>query len=248
MQNGCYTYFMKTKLMLTPLVAALSVGAGAFVALTTASNAEVVNTIADLANNKKTVAYIYSRPMVEAMYKLAVEQDRKFGLQLDCKSEYKVEPFSISVLSPIDFPDDKQHPIKGIWNFRYQLQRCGESKFYNTLFIANSGGDTPPTPRAYYPGKSNAGPILIKDAMLSAVPSGLIQSGLKDCKDMDVFDMRVTEASHDVVDGGKTLKGVWGEAWTFRMCGQMVDVPITFIPDATGGGTSFVVTTTRKAQ
>lgn len=214
---------------------------GALLVLSTASHAEIVNTNADLLNNKKTAAYIYSRPMVDTMYRLAVEQDKKFGLQQNCKSEYRVEPFSIGILSPIDFPEDKPHPTKGIWNFRYQLQRCGESKFYNTLFFANSGGEAAPTPRAYYPGKSDASPLLIKDALLSAIPSGLIQSGLKDCKEFDVFDMHVTETAHNVVDGGKTFKGVWDEAWTFRMCGQMVDVAITFIPDATGGGTSFVV-------
>ena len=218
-----------------------AIGAGALLILSTASRAEMVNTNADLLNNKKTTDYIYSRPMIDTVYNLAVEQDKKFGLQQNCKSEYKVEPFSIAILSPIDFPEDKQHPRKGVWNFRYQLQRCGESKFYNTLFFANSGGETAPTSRAYYPGKSNADPVLIKDAMLGAVPIGLTQSGLKDCKELDVFDMHVTETAHNVVDGGKTFKGVWSETWTFRMCGQMVDVAITFIPDATGNGTSFKI-------
>ena len=222
-----------------------SIAVGASVLITLASYAEVVNTNADLPNNMRTSAYIYSRPMVDIMYRLAVEQDRKFGLQQNCKSQYRVEPFSIAVLSPIDFPGDKQHPIKGIWNFRYELQRCEESKFYNAMFFADGGGETAPTPRSYYPGKSSASPILIKDAMLLALPNGLIQSGLKDCQEFDVFDMRVTETPHDVVEGSKTLKGVWSEAWTFRMCGQMVDVAITFIPDATGDGTSFVIAPTR---
>ena len=56
---------------------------GALLVLTAASYAETVNTIADLPNNKKTVAYIYARPMQESLYRLAVEQDRKFGLQQD---------------------------------------------------------------------------------------------------------------------------------------------------------------------
>ncbi len=220
---------------------ARAIAVGVFLVLTAASYAETVNTIADLPNNKKTVAYIYAPPAQESLYRLAVEQDRKFGLQQDCKSQYRVEPYSIAVLQPIDFPDDKQHPIKGIWNFRYQIQRCGESKFYNALFIASGNGETPPTPRAYYPGATNAGPLLIKDAMLSALPSALLKSGLKDCKEIDVFDMRVTEKAHDVTEGGKTLRGVWNETWTFKLCGQMVDTAITFIPDATGGGTSFVI-------
>lgn len=229
-------------------IACFASAAGALLALSTVSHAETVNTTADLPNNKKTAAYIYSRPIVEAMYRLGVAQDRKFGLQADCKSEYRVEPFSIAVLSQIDFPDDKQHPAKGIWNFRYQLQRCGESKFYNALFFVTGNGDAPPTPRAYFPGSSNAGPVLIKDAMLAAVPSALIQSGLKDCKEIDVFDMRVSEAPHDVGDGDKARKGVWAETWTFRMCGQMVDVAITFVPDARGGGTSFTVAPTKPGN
>lgn len=219
----------------------LTIAIKSILVLSAASHAETVNTIADLANNKKTSAYIYTQPMQDILYRAAVEQDKKFGLQQDCKSQYKVDPYSIAILQPIDFQDDKQHPTKGIWNFRYQIQRCGDSKFYNVLFIASGNGDTPPTSRAYYPGTTSAGPLLVRDAMSSALPSALLRSGLKDCKDMDVFDMRVTEKAHDVTEGDKTITGVWSEVWTFRLCGQMADVAITFIPDATGGGTSFVV-------
>lgn len=231
-----YSYFVRTTTV------------GTLLTLAATTYAETVSTIADLPSNKKTVAYIYARPMQEAMYRLAVGQDKKFGLQQDCKSQYRVEPYSIAILQPIDFPDDKQHPVKGIWNFRYQIQRCGESKFYNALFIASGNGETPPTPRTYYPGATNAGPLLIKDAMLSALPSALLKSGQKDCKEIDVFDMRVTEKAHDVIDGGKTLRGVWSETWAFRLCGQMVDIAITFIPDATGGGTSFVVAPVKPSE
>ncbi len=219
----------------TPLASAFAL-LTALALLPAMSNAEVISTTPELASNKKTAAYIYSRPMVEAMYKLGVEQDKKFGLQPDCRSEYRVEPVSISVLAPIDFPEGKPHPVKGVWNFRYQLQRCGESKLYNALFFAAADGAAP-TPRAYYPGATNANPLLVKDAMVSAVAGALLQAGLKDCK--DVFDMRVTQAMHDVKDGGSVLKGVWNETWTFKTCGQMSEVAITFIPDATGGGTTF---------
>lgn len=215
-------------------------------AMTTA-NAETVNTVADLFNNKRTVAYMYARPMQEWLYRLGVEQDKKFGLQQECKSQYRVEPYSVAVLQPIDFPDDKQHPVKGIWNFRYQLQRCGESKFYNAIFAASSNGETPPTARPYYPGATNAGPVLIKDAMMGALTSAMIKADLKDCKEIDVFDMRVTEQPHDVANGEKTLKGVWNETWTFKLCGQMVDVAVSFIPTA-GGGTRFVVAPVKPGE
>ncbi|MEI7432206.1 MAG: hypothetical protein WCL27_17305 [Betaproteobacteria bacterium] len=202
------------------------------------SNAETVNTTADLLNNKAAVAYVFSRSMLETMYRLGVEEDKKFGLQADCKSQYQTKPFTAVVLKAIEFPEGKQHPTKGVWLTRYQLERCGDSKFYNALFLANINGEAP-MPKAFYPGSTRASPALVGDAMMSAVMGASARSGLKDCKTADVFDMRVTEPAHNVIEGEKTFKGVWNEIWTFRMCGQMIDVAMTFIPDANGGGTTF---------
>lgn len=202
------------------------------------SCAETVNTTAELLNSKTAVAYVFSRPMLETMYRLGVAEDRKFGLP-ECKSQYRVKPFSAAVLKPIEFLEGKQHPTRGVWLARYQLERCGDSKFYNGLFLADSNGETP-MPKSFYPGATNAGPVLIKDAMMSAVAGALARSGLKDCKNVDVFDMHVNEPAHDVVEDNKTIKGVWSEIWTFRMCGQMIDVAMTFIPDVNGGGTTFL--------
>lgn len=39
--------------------------------------------------------------------------------------------------------------------------------------------------------------------------------------------------------GDKAIKGVWTEIWTFRMCGKLINVPMTFVPDGKGG-TSFI--------
>lgn len=141
-------------------------------------------------------------------------------------------------MNPIEFPEGKQHPVNGVWLTRYILERCGESKFYNALFFANSTGEAP-TPSAFYPGSSNANPVLIRDAMMSAVFGALVRSGLTDCKTVDVFDMRVSEPPHTVVEGDKMFNGVWSEIWTFRMCGQMIDVAMKFIPASNGGGTTF---------
>jgi hypothetical protein len=200
--------------------------------------AETVSTTADLLNNKKVPAYALSREMQEIMYRLGVEQDKKLGLQTDCKSQYNIKPIDMAVLSPIDFPEDKQNPTKGVWKVRYKLERCGDSKVYNAYFVANSNGEAP-NPRAYYPGSTNASPVLVKDAMSSAIVGASARSGLKDCKDISVFDMRVTEPAHNFVEGEKTFKGVWNEIWTFRMCGHSVEVAMTFIPDVNGGGTTF---------
>lgn len=202
------------------------------------SQAETVNTTAELLNNKTAVAYVFSRSMLETMYRLGVEEDKKFGLQSECRSQYRVRPYSAVVLKPIEYPEGKRNPTNGVWLARYQLERCGDSKFYNALFLANSNGEAP-MPKAFYPGSTNASAVLVKDAMVSAVTGAMARSSLKGCKSADVFDMRVTEPAHNVVEGDKTFKGVWNEIWTFRMCGQMIDVAMTFIPDANGGGTTF---------
>lgn len=200
--------------------------------------AEIINTTADLENSETTIAYVFSRPMLETMYRLGIEKDKKFGLQSDCKSQFFIKPFYALVVKPIEFPEGKQHPTKGVWMSRYEFERCGSSKFYNVLFFANINGETP-VARAFYAGSTTASPLLIKDAMPSVAAFALASGGLTDCKELDVFDMRVTEAAHNVVEGEKTFKGVVGEVWTFRACGKIIDVAITFIPKANGAGTSF---------
>jgi hypothetical protein len=203
--------------------------------------AEVVSRASDLSSNKRTATYITSRPMMEQLGRFGVQQDRQFGLHPDCKSPYNVVLDNIVILSPIDFPDDMQHPVKGIWRFRYQFERCGDRKVYNLIYMANDKGETPAV-KPYFPGTTYAGVILVKDAMNSALQGASVRVD-KACKNFEIFDMRVSESPHDVVEGATTHKGVWNEIWTFRACGEMVEVPMTFIPDAVGGGTTFSSTT-----
>ncbi|MDN0073722.1 hypothetical protein QU481_02285 [Crenobacter sp. SG2303] len=202
--------------------------------------AEKVSKSADLQKNKRTADYLYSRPLLEAMYQLGVMQDKRLGLQTSCNANFEVKPLGTVILSTIDYPKGLPHPSKGAWLSRYQFKRCGEMKVYNTLFTTNGAGKVP-TAHIYYPGSSSAGPGLIKDALPSATSDALIRAGLKDCKDVNVFDMRVSERDHDVEEGGKTIKGVWNEVWTFQACGKMVDTAMTFIPGDKGGGTTFTV-------
>lgn len=189
---------------------------------------EIVNTSADLRNNKRTFAYLSSSTSLATLYRLGVEQDRKL-VQLDCEPQYEIKTSTMIgyVLDPIVFPKDKLNPTRGMWKIRYQLERCGESKIYNALFTANSNGEAP-TASADFPGSTNANRVQVKNAMKNNIPLMLILSGLKDCKDVDVFDMRVTTPAHDLVPG--KIKGVWNEIWTLKACGQMIDVAMTFIP------------------
>jgi hypothetical protein len=202
--------------------------------------AEIVNNAAELAGAKRVDAYIYSRANLVELSKQAQEQDEKFGIDIRCKDAADaVTPKNLIVIAPIDLPDDATHPVKGAWLMRYGFVRCGNEKIYNAVFVARPGGA--PLIQAYYPGAPRAGPPLIKDAMDGMLAAAKQRSSNPACKDYSVFDMRITEQPHDVVEQGATIAGVWREVWTFRACGVTIDVPIKFVPNAKLGATDFVI-------
>lgn len=179
-----------------------------------------------------------SRPMMEIMFHLGQEQDKKFGLLQECKSDFKVSPLGIAVIAPIELPDDKTDPVKGVWIFRYRLERCGEAKVYNAVFSADAKGG-PPASAAYYPGVSYAGANLIKDAMVSIVRGAQLPVFSKDCKKVDLFDMQVVAPPRSQVQDGRVVGSEWTEHWTFFMCGQTAEMRMTFKPGPDGKNTSY---------
>lgn len=220
-----------TRIMLAAAVSSVAVFATSVRADTT------ISSTAELVKSEKALQYVFSQRAMVVMYQLGVEQDKKFNLQPDCKMKYQVRPLGAVLLKPVTFPDGGQNPTSGVWLTRYQLERCGDAKIYNAVFVADANGGNPaPTP--FYPGNSRGGPVLIQDSVMVATTTALAKSGQSGCRKVDLFDMRAKQPPHDVVEGGTTFKGVWAETWTFRVCGQMVDVGMVFTPDADGGGTS----------
>jgi hypothetical protein len=188
--------------------------------------------------------YLNSSQMSDVMYQQGVVQDRHFNLQQNCKDAYKVTLQDIDVFDPLNFSEHESHPIQGVWKVAYRFERCGESKLYNTLFIADENGDFP-TARIYFPGSTNADPVLVQDAMYFATVAALSGWGHKDCKEIDLFDMHVNQQPYPVAEEGRAREEIWNETWTFRVCGQMTDVDMTFFPDADRGGTTFAVDSAR---
>lgn len=226
----------KLSLLFSAVVVAISLlSAGQAFAVTLNSNA-------DVDKNKKMVEYFYSHRMFEVMYRLGVEQDRKLGLQPDCKSRHYVHPMGLVVVSPIDFPENRRNPVKGVWMFRYSLTRCGDTKTYNAMFFADEATGGTPKAQAYFPGTSIANPLLIHDAMIPAITTALIKSDIKDVKDIKdviVIDLRNDNLPHDVGEGDKLVKGLWNETWIFKVRGKQVNVPITFFKNPKNGMTTF---------
>lgn len=182
----------------------------------------------------RLTAYFHGKEQIGALYEVGRQWDKKLGLQQDCKGPYNIQPLSIFLLKPIDFPDGKPHPVTGSWQHRYVFERCGKRMTYNTVFVARNGEK--PEARPHYPGTTNASMQQITDALKAATPAALLRLAKRkrDCKAADLIDTRLTLAPREAKEADKPA-GRWEEAWTFRGCGQDVELPIVFTPDGKGG-------------
>ncbi len=108
---------------------------------------------------------------------------------------------------------------------------CGESRDYRVLVYLKDGqGGIQPL----LPGDGWAGPLLEHDTMVQ-VTSAATQYTKQQCP-VDVVNTHLT--------GGRPTqepKSPWTEMWTVHSCGKQFGVPITFVPDQVGDGTSMSV-------
>lgn len=201
-------------------------------------SAESISNISDIRPDTRVAKYLYSQEQINEMYQVGVMWDRKLSLQQDCKTQYVVRPKTLALLKPIDFQDDSEHPMDGVWRHRLELDRCGQTKIYNAIFIAAKGQKPAVSP--YFPGETHASPILVRDAMMAsfvaATATLLAGTTVKGCKDINLIDMAVTQEPSNPTDG--VGRDPWKERWTFSVCGNSASSVITFVPDGLGG-TSF---------
>lgn len=109
---------------------------------------------------------------------------------------------------------------------------CGEHRRYRVL-VAIRGGHA--SVAGLLPGESIASPQLETDAQapLTAATAGFTPKG-QTCP-VDVLDTAL-DGRVPAVD-----KASWSEMWTVRTCGKTLHVPIRFVPDVVGLGTSIRV-------
>ncbi len=182
----------------------------------------------------RLTAYFHGKEQIGALYEVGRQWDRKLGLQQDCKGPYNIQPLSIFLLKPIDFPEGKPHPVTGSWQHRYVFERCGKRMTYNTVFVARSGEK--PEAKPNYPGTTNAAMQQITESLKTASPAALLRLAKrnKDCKAADLIDTQLTHAPREAREADKPASH-WEEIWTFRGCGHDVELSITFTPDGKGG-------------
>lgn len=201
---------------------------------------ETVSDVSELRPGTLVSRYMFSEEQMNELYKVGVYWDGKLGIRPDCKNQYQVHPKTVALIQRINLPEDKSHPIEGVWRHRFAFERCGETKTYNAIFVAKNGEK--PQVYPYFPGETNASPLLVRDAMMAAYVAAIAKRQKngdgQECKDLQVADMVVAEQPHDVAEGGAVLRQVWKERWMFSGCGSATTVTMTFTPDSKGG-TSF---------
>ena len=106
---------------------------------------------------------------------------------------------------------------------------CGQVRRYRVLVVIRSGKARVVS---LFPGESIASPQLQHDAQLplSGAVAGVVLRG-QNCS-VDVLDTHLAEPAPTVP------KQPWNELWTVGACGKRLNVPIQFVPDAVGEGTS----------
>ena len=118
-----------------------------------------------------------------------------------------------------------------VWEERIPGRACGEARDYRVLVLLRDGkGQMLPL----LPGDGWAGPLLEHDTMLQVVSAATVYTGQK-CP-VDVVNTHL--ASGRPAENPKTP---WTELWTVHSCGKHFGVPITFVPDDVGDGTSMSV-------
>lgn len=182
----------------------------------------------------RLTAYLYGKEQIGELYAVGRHWDKKLGLQQDCKSPYNIQPLSLFLLKDIEFPDGKAHPVAGSWQHRFVFERCGKRMTYNAVFVARPGGKPEAQPQV--PGTTNASMQLVAEALKSARPAALarLAKRSKNCKEAEFIDTRLTHPPREPKDHDKPA-GHWEEAWTFRGCGQDVEISLNFTLDDKGG-------------
>ena len=129
--------------------------------------------------------------------------------------------------------NEQKQLVSGVWSEMVPGTACGQARNFRALVVIREGriGLS-----RQLPGTSNTTPSLERDtlvATMGAVQAHRPQDRLE--PPIDVFDTELL---------GPTLPAAhqsWKEVWLIRVSGHEMRVPIEFVPDQNGSGTSFHV-------
>jgi len=126
--------------------------------------------------------------------------------------------------------DQQGYPYNAKWAEQVPGTACGEPRRFRAMVLVRQGSIS--TLRML-PGGSETTEQLehdMRDPLLTAA-EGFARDIQPTCA-VDVLDTHTVGAPPQG-------RAVWYESWLVRICAHRLNVPITFVPDATGPGTSF---------
>jgi hypothetical protein len=140
---------------------------------------------------------------------------------------------TITIMRPLTFAGDG-FPTQGVWKQNFPVSGCGNDTTLHFYFIATAQEKV--NTMVGVPGDTHADPILQRDALTYARIGAGTQA--HDCKNFDVTNTKFEQfgvAYPPMPDPGPATRlRPWWETWTMEGCGRLFDVPMDFVPNATG--------------
>lgn len=134
--------------------------------------------------------------------------------------------------------------LKNAWTAYGRAKGCPSA--LPTRFMILQLADDQVLARTVNEGESLANPSVMRDSSTHAALAAyqIVRSAQATCTgdDMRMLATKVVSKSSDLGPDfyGSYFTGSWQEAWTFRVCGKSVEVPISFRADGQGGAYSEV--------
>ncbi|MEE3627300.1 hypothetical protein UCD39_25505 [Nitrospirillum sp. BR 11752] len=183
-----------------------------------------------LAYDQANTARLFADPGVRQMT-LATAQQSAVVMNNPCPGAQATASADVAVFQPLVF-DAAGQLQTGIWRQQVTLAGCGVTRTLNVLGWKQAGQAI--AMGALLPGGTHTDVLLQRDAIqqvdqLVKITPGATEEG---CAREYVADTRFVDREALPAPGGKSPP--WREVWTLQTCTKRIEVPIRFIPDATG--------------
>jgi len=134
--------------------------------------------------------------------------------------------------------DKDGYPYRATWAEQVPGTACGEPRRFRAMILVREGKlET----QRMLPGDSDTSAQLeadVRDPLLAAA-EGFAHDIKSSCA-VDVLDTHML--------GKGVPPAAWQEVWLVNICGHRLNVPITFIPDAKGPGTSYSISSDKITE
>jgi len=131
--------------------------------------------------------------------------------------------------------DKDGYPFTAAWAEQVPGTACGQPRRFRAMILVRGGKLTT---ESMLPGDSETSAQLASDVHEPLLSAALgFAHDIKPSCAIDVLDTHLI--------GNYPQHGPWQESWLVNICGHRLNIPITFIPDAKGPGTSFSISSNK---